>query len=195
MFYVDINESACANSHRLRGWFPTRELADMHIASWPSFIAEGMTIVDEGLRSAGPRHPPESLHGSIAKALNDHNANVARMVSSDAEWLAAHPGNIITSSRVQIEPKEPDAVQRAWLDKVKAENEKVIDLMLITAFEAGVASVENPDDGRPCTMDNFVANLFEACDDHYDREAAINHWLHGEWTEAMAYLKDEDADE
>lgn len=45
-------------------------------------------------------------------------------------------------------------------------------------------------DGRPCSMEEFVSKLFIACEDHYDREDAINHWLYGEWDEAMAYLEE-----
>jgi hypothetical protein len=55
--------------------------------------------------------------------------------------------------------------------------------------------INGPDDGRPCHMDKFVADLFEACDDPLDRIDAINEWLHGDWPAAMAYLKDEDAGE
>lgn len=51
-----------------------------------------------------------------------------------------------------------------------------------------------PDDGRPCHMDKFVADLFEACDDPLDRIDAIDEWLHGDWPAAMAYLKDDDAE-
>lgn len=52
--------------------------------------------------------------------------------------------------------------------------------------------INGPDDGRPCHMDKFVADLFEACDDPLDRIDAIDEWLHGDWPAAMAYLKDED---
>nr|DAF77069.1 MAG TPA: hypothetical protein [Caudoviricetes sp.] len=52
--------------------------------------------------------------------------------------------------------------------------------------------ISGPDDGRPCAMDKFVADLFEACDDPLDRIDAIDEWLHGDWPAAMAYLKDED---
>lgn len=55
--------------------------------------------------------------------------------------------------------------------------------------------VNGPDDGRPCAMDKFVADLFEATDDTFERDEAITHWLYGDWDEAMAYLKDEDAGE
>lgn len=55
--------------------------------------------------------------------------------------------------------------------------------------------VNGPDDGRPCAMDKFVSDLFEVCDDPFDREAAINDWLHGDWPSAMAYLEDPDTPE
>jgi hypothetical protein len=55
--------------------------------------------------------------------------------------------------------------------------------------------MNDADDGRPCAMDKFVADLFEACDDPLDRIDAIDEWLHGDWPAAMAYLEDEDADE
>lgn len=47
------------------------------------------------------------------------------------------------------------------------------------------------EDGRPCSMDEFVSKLFEVCDDHYDRDEAIKYWLHGQWDEAMEYLNDQ----
>ncbi|MBP2613050.1 hypothetical protein [Agrobacterium pusense] len=53
------------------------------------------------------------------------------------------------------------------------------------------ASKENPSDGRPCSMDVFVAALFEDCDDHFDRADAIEEWLHGDWEAALSYLEDE----
>ena len=54
--------------------------------------------------------------------------------------------------------------------------------------------INGPDDGRPCSMDKFVADLHEVTDDAYDRDEAITHWLYGDWDEAMAYLKDDDAE-
>lgn len=47
-------------------------------------------------------------------------------------------------------------------------------------------------DGRPMTTDEFLGRLLKEDDlDHYDREEAINDWLHGDWNGAMCYL-DED---
>jgi hypothetical protein len=53
------------------------------------------------------------------------------------------------------------------------------------------ASKSWPDDGRPCSMDVFVAALFEDCDDPLDRADAIDEWLHGGWEAALSYLEDE----
>ncbi|QBQ72126.1 hypothetical protein Milano_104 [Agrobacterium phage Milano] len=52
--------------------------------------------------------------------------------------------------------------------------------------------INGPDDGRPCHMDKFVADLHEATDDTFERDEAITHWLYGDWPAAMEYLKDED---
>lgn len=203
MFYVDINESACANPDKLRGWLPTRELADMHIASWPDDIKKEMSVIP-GVYIAGvtvPRRgtPPQHLQMAVAEALNTHIINQSR---------------VITSPRVQIEPKETvdleTKIMHFLVEKLGGHSLTIVrnigtpETVRLLGFSVGKGSfairdlldvVNGPDDGRPCAMDKFVADLFEACDDHYDREAAINHWLHGEWTEAMAYLKDEDADE
>ncbi|AFH19783.1 hypothetical protein F406_gp032 [Agrobacterium phage 7-7-1] len=216
MFYVDA-EQKNENSHKLRGWFPTKELAEMHVKSWNADISKGMSVIpDSFIAGVVERHPPEHLQKSVAKALNDHNTNVARMVSSDAEWLAAHPGNIINSPRVQIEPKEPETVDLEtkimhFLVEALGGHSVTIVRSAMTpeetrmlGFRVGRGSfairdlldvVNGPDDGRPCAMDKFVADLHEATDDTFERDEAITHWLYGSWDEAMAYLKDEDTDE
>lgn len=132
MFYVTVNDATCANAHKLRGWFPTRELAEAHVKSWPADISSEMAIYDESEikfdSDDGSRHPPEHLQKSVAKALNDHNANIARMVSHG------------------IDPKEPDDVQKAWIERVKEENRASYDAMIATAFqiafEAGMKAGE-----------------------------------------------------
>ena len=53
------------------------------------------------------------------------------------------------------------------------------------------ASEASPADGRPCSMDVFVAALFEDCGDHFDRADAIDEWLHGDWETALSYLEDD----
>ena len=43
-------------------------------------------------------------------------------------------------------------------------------------------------DGRPCSTDEFLVSLYDQVDDHYDRDAAINDWLHGDWDGALEGL-------
>lgn len=67
------------------------------------------------------------------------------------------------------------------------------DYVFYTEAEAALSAQmqDDPGDGRPCTMDEFVAALFEDCDDHYGRDDAIRHWLYGDWYRATSYLKPE----
>jgi hypothetical protein len=133
MFYVE------SQSSRLTGWFPTKELAQKHCRDWPD---EGMSVIP-GCYIAGvvERHPPRMMSEETAKALNDHNANIA--------WVMSHPGNFI-----RVEPKEPDDVQKAWIERVKEENRASYDAMIATAFqiafEAGMKAGEwKPFDTAP----------------------------------------------
>jgi hypothetical protein len=48
--------------------------------------------------------------------------------------------------------------------------------------------LERIGDGRPMETDVFLVKLRGACDDHYDRDDAIKHWLEGSWDEALEYL-------
>ncbi|WP_043062970.1 hypothetical protein [Brucella anthropi] len=50
-------------------------------------------------------------------------------------------------------------------------------------------SVEG-DDGRPCSMDEFMAALFNEQADEFDISEAAESWVHGDWKEALSYLTD-----
>lgn len=41
------------------------------------------------------------------------------------------------------------------------------------------------DDRRPCATDVFLVALFEEFDNLYDRDEAIQDWLHGDWNAAF----------
>jgi hypothetical protein len=49
--------------------------------------------------------------------------------------------------------------------------------------------VKEKNDGRPMDTDDFLEQLLVACDDHKDRQEAIEEWLCANWSEAMEYLK------
>lgn len=69
MFYVD------SQSSRLRGWFPTKGLAEKHCADWPD---EGMSVIPEGyITGVTDRLPPRLMTGETVEAMNEHNANVS----------------------------------------------------------------------------------------------------------------------
>lgn len=45
-------------------------------------------------------------------------------------------------------------------------------------------------DGRPCSMDEFMAALFNEKVDEFDVSEAATSWLHGDWKDALSYLTD-----
>lgn len=49
------------------------------------------------------------------------------------------------------------------------------------------------DDGRPCSMDEFVAALFEDRIDCFDLESACREWVYGDCDMALSYLSKERA--
>lgn len=104
MFYVDAKELN-PNSHKLRGWFPTKELAQAHVDSWPRFIKEGMTITPDrlivGVKEPRRGTPPEHLSKYVAAMLNDHIAGQARMVSH-------------AEDAYRYKPTEPEMVADEW---------------------------------------------------------------------------------
>lgn len=196
MFYVE------SQSSRLIGWFPTKELAEQHCRDWPD---EGMSVIP-GCYITGvvERFPPRMMTEETTKALNDHNANVARMVShgDDAfRYKPQEPETVDLEMKVPKEMINPEilAKLRVIIDKAEFwKGTKDADDYNVAADHVVIEIVEalnGPDDGRPCAMDKFVADLHEATDDAFERDEAITHWLYGDWDEAMAYLKDEDADE
>ncbi|QIW87604.1 hypothetical protein Ab1vBOLIVR4_gp87 [Agrobacterium phage OLIVR4] len=97
MFYVDVDNFG-ENAPKLRGWFPTRELAEAHAKSWPDFISERMFIVPGNTLSGvtEPRRgiPPEHMQGSVAKALADHVANSA--IEMEREMLSNFSSTVRT---------------------------------------------------------------------------------------------------
>lgn len=59
------------NSYKLRGWFPTEELARAHIMSWPSDVSRSMSYIparDFKGRSDGKK-APEHMQGGVTLAL------------------------------------------------------------------------------------------------------------------------------
>lgn len=96
MFYVD------SQSSRLRGWLPTKELAEKHCADWPD---EGMSVSPEGyITGAIDGLPPRLMTGETVEALNEHNANVARTVSHGHDAFRYKP----------TEPEEPKDEWQPW---------------------------------------------------------------------------------
>jgi len=61
------------------------------------------------------------------------------------------------------------------------------------ALQAENDRLKDPGDGRPCTMDEFVAALYEDCRDNMERNEAIEFWLYGDWAGAFNYLSVESA--
>ncbi|WP_114216734.1 hypothetical protein [Ochrobactrum sp. 3-3] len=57
------------------------------------------------------------------------------------------------------------------------------------AKHADAGKVEG-DDGRPCSMDEFMAALFNEKVDEFDVSEAAASWLHGDWKDALSYLTD-----
>lgn len=153
MFYVDIDSGACANADKLRGWFPTREIAMAHIGSKPDDIGKEMFIIPGSfIVGVVERHPPEHLSKYVAAMLNDHNANIARMVPHAEDAFRYKP----------TEPEAIDDVQKAWIEKVKEANHSAYEKMLVTsfkiAFEAGMRAGEwQPFDTAPIDGSYFDA--------------------------------------
>lgn len=48
-------------------------------------------------------------------------------------------------------------------------------------------------DGRPCPTDVFLGALKKHVEDVYDRDWAINEWLHGDWNEALSMFEGDEA--
>lgn len=102
MFYVDIDSRVCANADKLRGWFPTREIAMAHIGSKPDDIGKEMFIIPGSfIVGVVERHPPEHLSKYVAAMLNDHIAGKARMVSHAEDAF-------------RYKPTEPEMVADEW---------------------------------------------------------------------------------
>lgn len=60
----------------------------------------------------------------------------------------------------------------------------------IQGFVAGAGKLVEGDDGRPCSMDEFMAALFNEKVDEFDVSEAAASWLHGDWKDALSYLTD-----
>lgn len=58
----------------------------------------------------------------------------------------------------------------------------------IRAISAEPAQGDTIDDGRPCSMDEFMAALFDERADALDIKEAAEAWIEGDWKYALAYL-------
>lgn len=100
----------------------------------------------------------------------------------DAATALASPVPAVTAPTVAVEALQDIAAHPA--DDIRGIASKTL-----STLSAQVQ--DTPGDGRPCTMDEFVAALFEDTSNPFEREDAINEWLYGNWAGATVYLKPE----
>lgn len=69
LFRVVSTDDWNPNAHRLCGGFPTRELAEAHIASWPSFIQNYLKITEVETLDIRSVKPPVDMAYSVSEDL------------------------------------------------------------------------------------------------------------------------------
>jgi len=106
--------------------------------------------------------------------------------SSAARELALE--EIIVLCRDYGEDSQPDSEYRlACNDIIEAIQER---RALSSPNHADAGKLVEGDDGRPCSMDEFMAALFNEKVDEFDVSEAAASWLHGDWKDALSYLTD-----
>lgn len=196
-YFVQAKEEN-RNSYKLRGWFPTEELAKAHITSWPWDVGKSMSYIPaqdfEG-RSDGKK-APEHMQGSVQLALYNfyisqgvfasHFMQLPGGVTHETEMLSVTRMGTTDAAHViygEHDPDAPEAIKDANGD---------IALGLCMACNAGEIELE-----QPCNPDRLedAAVLEMLASPETPMLWTLQERCNGVWGNIGAPLKNEDAAE
>jgi len=186
------------NSYKLRGWFPTEELARAHIRSWPSELSRSMSCIPardfEG-KSHGKK-APEHMQGSVQLALYNfyisqgvfasHFMTLPDGVTHEIEMLSVTRRGTTDAAHVIYGKGDPDAS-----DAIKDANG---DIALGHCMVCGACEVELE---QPCNPDRLedAAVLEMLAAPESLMLWTLQERCNGVWGNIGAPLKNEDAAE